>query len=81
MSSLRQVAIAAVKFFFLLTVTVTAQEFRGTILGHVTDPTGSVLPSASITITNQDTQVKNDAVTNGDGNDTLKGSGFVLEAK
>src|SRR5579863_4237079 len=68
MSSLRQVAIAAAAGFFLLAVMGTAQEFRGTVLGRVTDPSGSVVPQVAITITNQDTQAKYGAVTNGDGN-------------
>jgi len=61
-------ATAVIAFFFLLGVTVSAQEFRGTILGRVTDPSGSVVPNVSITVTNQDTQAKYGAVTNGDGN-------------
>jgi hypothetical protein len=51
-----------------LAVTGVAQEFRGTILGRITDPTGSVVPAASITITNQDTQAKYAAASNANGN-------------
>ena len=68
MSSLRQASFAAAVFFSMLAVTGTGQEFRGTILGRVTDPSGSVVPNVAITITNQDTQAKYGAVTNGDGN-------------
>ena len=50
------------------TAIAAAQEFRGTILGRITDPSGFVIPSASITITNLDTQARYAVVSNADGN-------------
>jgi len=36
---------------------VTAQDFRGTILGRVTDPQGAAIPHATVLVTNEDTAV------------------------
>lgn len=38
-------------FLFILPLTITAQEYRGSILGHVTDPQGFNIPNASIQAT------------------------------
>ena len=54
--------------FALLTVPwVTAQEFRGSISGQVTDSTGAAIPSAKVTITNAATNVSDGATTDGTG--------------
>jgi hypothetical protein len=45
-----------------------AQEFRGTILGRVVDPSGAVVPAAKITVTNDATRVPVEARTNQEGN-------------
>ena len=37
--------------------TLFAQEFRATLTGRVTDPSGAVIPGAEITVTNTDTGV------------------------
>ncbi|HEY2934169.1 MAG TPA: carboxypeptidase-like regulatory domain-containing protein [Acidobacteriota bacterium] len=50
---------------------LTAQEFRGSILGRVTDPSGAVVPGAAITIVNEATNVKAEAVSNDEGNYTV----------
>jgi len=45
-------------FCFLLAVAAAAaygQEFRGTILGRVTDSSGGVIPNSSVTVTNENT--------------------------
>lgn len=44
-----------------------AQEFRATIAGQVTDPSGAVIPNAQITVTNQETGVKSTTVSNAGG--------------
>jgi len=45
-----------------------AQEFRGSILGRVTDPSGALVPGAEITVKNEETNVSMSAVSNADGN-------------
>ncbi len=44
-----------------------AQEFRGAILGVVADASGAVLPGVTVTVTNVDTNVPSEAVTDGEG--------------
>ena len=39
----------------------------GTITGTITDPSGAVIPNASVTVTNTETGVATQAKTNGDG--------------
>lgn len=43
------------------------QESRGTIAGHVVDPQGAVIPNASVTITNTETNTSSRTVTNDTG--------------
>jgi hypothetical protein len=45
----------------------TAQEFRGTIIGRVTDPDGAPVPGASVTVINEATSVGWQTVTESDG--------------
>jgi hypothetical protein len=45
-----------------------AQEFRGTILGRIADPTGAFVPAARITITQEETGVSVRAESNEEGN-------------
>ncbi|PYQ45489.1 MAG: hypothetical protein DMF77_04060, partial [Acidobacteria bacterium] len=45
----------------------TGQEFRGTILGRVTDPAGAALPGAGVTVINEATGVGWQSVTESDG--------------
>jgi Carboxypeptidase regulatory-like domain/TonB dependent receptor-like, beta-barrel len=47
---------------------LTAQEFRGSILGTVTDTSGGALPGAKVTVTNEATGTTVEAQTNADGN-------------
>jgi hypothetical protein len=47
---------------------VSGQEFKGTILGRITDASGAVVPGAKITLTNQDTNVAADVQSNAEGN-------------
>lgn len=44
-----------------------AAQFRGSIQGAVTDPTGAVIPGAQVTLTNKETNQKQESTTNGAG--------------
>ena len=44
-----------------------AQSAQGTIVGHVVDPTGAVIPGATIEVKNINTGVVNTVRTNSDG--------------
>ena len=50
----------AIPVSFLITFSLAfpafAQEFRGTLSGHVLDPSGGLVPSATVTAVNNDTQ-------------------------
>jgi Carboxypeptidase regulatory-like domain/TonB dependent receptor len=55
--------------FVILAITLaspsaTAQETRGTIFGTVKDPSGGVLAGMSVIVTNEETNVSNETVTN-----------------
>lgn len=50
---------------------VTAQEFRGSITGQITDQSGAAVPNASITITSAATNTSTAATTNEEGNYTV----------
>jgi len=54
-------------FFFLATVSLIAQTFRGTILGTVTDPTGAVVAGASVKVRNVDTGLERTTTSSADG--------------
>ena len=57
----------AVVCLITLTLTSLAQSTFGTITGTVTDPSGAVLPNATITITSKNTQAIRTVTTNGEG--------------
>ena len=44
-----------------------AQETRGDISGTVTDPQGAIIPVATVTVTNVDTNVRTQVITNANG--------------
>src|ERR1051325_4171427 len=44
-----------------------AQSITGTISGTVTDPTGAVVPAASVVLTNENTRATRNAVTSDSG--------------
>jgi hypothetical protein len=48
-----------------------AQDFRATLTGTVTDPSGAAVPNASIKATNTATNISKEAKTNSDGNYTI----------
>src|SRR5262245_37615204 len=62
----------------LLVPILSAQDPRGTVLGRVTDSTGSVLAGAEVRITNEETGVAASAKTNDAGNFTLP---YLLSGK
>lgn len=49
----------------------TAQEFRSTVSGKVTDPSGAIVPNAKVIATKSDTNSRFETVTNTDGLYTL----------
>src|SRR5450432_2796036 len=51
----------------LATASLSAQTFRGTILGTVTDPSGAVLPGAKVTVKNTGTGSERTTETSADG--------------
>ncbi|MBP7474209.1 MAG: TonB-dependent receptor [Pyrinomonadaceae bacterium] len=67
-------SIRSLKIFAMLMVlvaamatVVSAQEFRGTISGTVSDPNGAVVPNATVTIKNRGTNATNTVTTNSEG--------------
>jgi hypothetical protein len=55
----------------LLVFQLSAQQITGTIVGTVSDPSGSVVPGAEVTITNLDTNAARKTATDDTGNFTL----------
>jgi hypothetical protein len=51
----------------LLAVTAVAQEFRGSLTGRITDPTGAALVGATVNLKNVETNIVNATSTNEDG--------------
>ena len=54
-------------FVLLAAVSLSAQTFRGTILGTVTDPSGAVVAGAKVTVKNTGTGLERSTETSGDG--------------
>src|SRR5258705_13529807 len=52
---------------FVVHLPLRAQEARSTILGRITDPSGSLIVGATVEATNTDTGVRSTAQTNGNG--------------
>src|SRR3984957_1081444 len=55
----------------LAALNLSAQTFRGTILGTVTDPSGAVLPGAKVTVKNVGTGLERTTDTSADGSYSL----------
>ncbi len=64
--NLRHVSCAAL-LTLLICVFGFSQEFRGSINGKVTDPNGAVVPGASVSVTNIETNVQAASETNDEG--------------
>ncbi len=58
-------------FVLLTAVSLTAQTFRGTILGTVTDPSGAVVAGATVTVKNAGTGLTRTTQTSADGSYAL----------
>jgi hypothetical protein len=58
-------------FILLATLNLSAQTFRGTILGTVTDPSGAVVPGAKVTAKNTGTGLERSTETSTDGSYAL----------
>lgn len=54
-------------FILCFSIISSAQTFRGSIQGIVTDPNGAVIPAADVTITSPDTGLRRTAQTDSDG--------------
>jgi len=59
--------ILAALLLLTLFVTASAQEFRGSVTGKVTDPNGAAIPGATVTIKNIETNSETTATTNDEG--------------
>lgn len=64
--SLKEVC-AAAAISLLVPVLLSAQGANGRIVGRIADPTGAVLAQAKITLTNEATSIKRDALSNDSG--------------
>ena len=51
----------------LAAFTATAQEFRGSLSGKITDPNGAVVPGSKVEIKNVETGITSSSVTGEDG--------------
>jgi outer membrane receptor protein involved in Fe transport len=63
--------IGALLLILALALSVSAQTFRGTILGTVTDPNGAVVSGATVTVKNTGTGLERSTITDDGGNYTI----------
>src|SRR5438874_2038878 len=63
--------IHALLLTFLFSAAASAQTFRGTILGTVTDPNGAVVAGARVTVKNTSTGLERSTTTDEAGNYTV----------
>lgn len=64
-------AFCLVLFIAVLAGSVSAQEFRGSITGTVTDPNGAAVPGATVSVKSLDTNVATTVTTNSEGSYTI----------
>ncbi|HEX3377594.1 MAG TPA: carboxypeptidase-like regulatory domain-containing protein, partial [Candidatus Acidoferrales bacterium] len=62
---------SGIVLFLLISTSLLAQTFRGTILGTVTDPQGAVVAGADVTVRNIDTGLQRSTQTSSDGTYTI----------
>ncbi len=67
----RKFLVFMLALMLLAAVSVSAQTFRGTILGTVTDPSGAVIAGAQVTVKNTGTGLQRSTTTSGDGSYSL----------
>src|SRR5260370_2295967 len=60
-------AFATMFLLFLGSSSLFAQSHFGSVRGTVKDPQGAAVPDAKVKLTNVATNIKQDAITNGDG--------------
>src|SRR5215213_5604394 len=65
-------AVFAAFLFTFFAMSVSAQEFRGTITGTVNDPNGAVVAGASVVVRNTETNISNTVTTNESGSYTVR---------
>src|SRR5229473_6693294 len=58
---------SVVSLCVLIAGVVSAQDYRGSVVGRVTDGTGAVVPGANITVVNEGTNVPSATRSNGEG--------------
>ena len=71
LTTLRSRIAPALSLIFLLAAVASAQTFRGTILGTVTDPNGAVVSGAKVTVKNASTGLERSTTTDDSGNYTV----------
>ncbi len=66
-----RIILVSLALVFVLVAGLSAQTFRGTILGTVTDPSGAVLAGAKVTVKNAGTGLERTTETSADGSYSL----------
>jgi hypothetical protein len=81
---LRGIKLPLFLFLMSLPIMVTAQSSSGRMSGTVTDPSGAVIPHATVTVTNTGTQYKREVQTGSSGEyvlDSLPIGSYSIEVK
>ena len=68
LSLLMKIGLVSIVIWFSMASAVLAQDVQSaTVVGTLTDPTGAVIPNATVTLTNTATNVSAHANTNAEG--------------